>query len=714
MLENDDAPQLFVALTRIAQLQGDAIDRLALNEVVIENCKVSKAPSVRIKEISALLHARKPVYLSRPDPAAVPALIHDDTNGWGILRGMNAKGDWVLERINPVNGARTEYVTSELGEALLVQVSLARPFRLGDSPVFRLIQEEFLAHSRLLVEALIGGIFINLVALAASLYSMQVYDRVVPTGSSQTLIVLSIGVMLAIVFEYAAKQARSRIFEEISDLVDQRISRAIYTRFLAIRLDQLPQSVGSLASQLRGYETVRAFLTSSVAHLMVDVPFGLVFVILIGIVGNWKIAVIPAVFLMLTVVIGLYHRRRIDIFAGKANAVANMKTGLLVESIEGAETIKSGGGGWRMLSRWMHTNDEARDHELRMKDISEHAQHITALFQQLAYALLVAAGALSVSQGELTMGALIACSILSGRALAPGVIMSGQLVAWGYAKAALQSLDRIWLLQDDHDGIERPIAPDTLHGAYRVEGLQLSYGASSVPALNIPQLTICAGEKVGILGPVGGGKTTLLRALSGMYRPQAGRVMLDGVDIAHVSKPVLSEKLGYLQQDGRLFAGTLRENLILGMIDPGDAEILDVARKTGLLDAVISKHPKGLMLPIAEGGSGLSGGQRQLVNLTRQILRRPNIWLLDEPTASMDKLLEAHITHLLAQTLAPEDTLILVTHKSEMLALVDRLIVVANNRVIIDGPKATVLDRLKNQVAAFVGTNSSTKLTGTR
>jgi ATP-binding cassette subfamily C protein LapB len=234
---------------------------------------------------------------------------------------------------------------------------------------------------------------------------------------------------------------------------------------------------------------------------------------------------------------------------------------------------------------------------------------------------------------------------------------------------------------------------ENIRGHYRLESVIANYNGNM--ALTVPGLSIHPGEKVGVLGPVGAGKTTLLRLLSGMYNPQAGRILLDDVDLSHIAKPVLAEYLGYVQQDGRLFAGTLRDNLILGQLDPGDQVILEAARQTGLLQAVISQHPKGLEQEIFEGGSGLSGGQRQLVNLTRVFLRKPSIWLLDEPTASMDRSLELQVTQLFRQSLKPGDSLILVTHKAEMLELVDRLIVVANHQIVMDGPKAQILQQLQ-------------------
>ncbi|CAC9643657.1 hypothetical protein [uncultured Gammaproteobacteria bacterium] len=234
---------------------------------------------------------------------------------------------------------------------------------------------------------------------------------------------------------------------------------------------------------------------------------------------------------------------------------------------------------------------------------------------------------------------------------------------------------------------------ENLRGEFYIEPkTQFNYGGKV--ALVLPELTIKPGEKIAVLGPIGSGKTTLLRLLSGMYKPNIGRILLDDIDLAHISKPMLAEKIGFLQQEGRLFKGTLRENLILGLVDPGDGKILEVAKMTGLLDSVIASHEKGLEQEIFEGGMGLSGGQKQLVNLTRVVLRSPKFWLLDEPTASVDKNLERLLINLFKQILTPEDTLVLVTHKMEMLELIDRLIVVNKSQVIMDGPRDEIIAQL--------------------
>jgi ATP-binding cassette subfamily C protein LapB len=522
---------------------------------------------------------------------------------------------------------------------------------------------------------------------------MQVYDRVIPSSAMQTLLVLTLGVLIAIFFEWLIKHVRSHLYEDLIDQVDQRLARTVYLRFLSVRLDQIPQSVGALASQMRGYETIRGFMTSMTTNLMVDAPFALFFAGVIALIAG-PLALIPTFFFFVSLAIGLFYRKRLENIAKQAMAASNLKTGLLVETIEGAETIKAGQGGWRMLTRWMRTTNDARESELEMRNISEHSQHLAASFQQVSYVLMVAYGAYLVTRSDISQGALIACSILSGRVLSAVSIIPGQIVQWSHAKATLQSLDKLWSLEDDHHGQSQPIAIENIRGEYRLENITSHYQGSR--ALMVSQLSIRPGEKIGILGPVGSGKTTLLRVLSGMFKPQEGRVLLDSIDLAHIDKPLLAEHIGYVQQDGRLFSGTLRDNLILGQVDPGDEAILEAARKTGLMQAVITPHPHGLQRTIYEGGTGLSGGQRQLVNLTRTVLRQPSIWLLDEPTASMDRNTEAHMTQTLKDAIQPTDTLVLVTHKTEMLDLVDRLIVVYNHQIALDGPKQDVLRQLHN------------------
>ena len=574
---------------------------------------------------------------------------------------------------------------------VVATLRLAAPFSVKGSPVFTIVSNEILNQRRILLEAAVGGAAIGLIGLVVSFYSMQVYDRVIPTGGLQTLMVLTLGSLFAIGIEWLARGARTHLYEGLINVVDQRLARTVYLRLLSVRLDQLPRSVGSMAAQMRGYETVRSFLTQATGSMLVDLPFAIIFLAVIGIVGG-PLAGIPLLFLLMALAASRLMRNPIEASAKIGAQAGNFKTGLLVETIEGAETIKSGQGGWRMLSRWLKLTSDARNAEFESRRSSEAFQHMMNVFQQVSYILLVASGAWMASRNQLTMGRLIACSILAGRVLNPVSTLAAQTMQWAHVKAALEGIDGIWRLEDDHHGHE-PVVLEQLAGNYRFANVRMAYG--SQVALQVPTLEIRHGERIGIVGPVGAGKTSLLRLLSGMYKPSDGQIFLDDVDLAHLSKPVLAHHVGYLQQEGRLFAGTLRENLTLGMIDPGDDQILQVARSTGLMQAVIATHPKGLQQEIYEGGSGLSGGQRQLVNFTRVCLRHPTIWLLDEPTASVDTALEQQIINLLGQHLTPDATLVLVTHKPDLLKLVTRLIVVANHQIVMDGPTEQVMARLQ-------------------
>jgi ATP-binding cassette subfamily C protein LapB len=686
---------LFYTLLRLAQLQHQSMDRLALQAAFDKAKAHGKEGAEALQLTLADLHLPPARWLdsSRVDESALPALACGDDGVFFILRGRNAQGGWVAEFWDAQHHAWTERTLDTVRHERLAKLVLARPFEASNSAMWRLIRDAVFVHRITLVEIVLGGLVMNMLALAISLYSMQVYDRVVPAGATQTLFVLTLGVMGAIVFELMVKFVRANLNEKMVDQVDAYLARLVYSRLLKVRMDQLPQSVGALAGQIKGYETVRAFLAAVPTQLFIDLPFVLVYTLIVVLIAG-HIGLIPLVFLMFSLGIGMIFHRKIESLTQKTTQASHLKMGLLVETIEGAETIKSGQGGWRMLQRWLSISDAARDNELDMRQVSDHSQYWIAALHQMSYVLMVAFGALLIVKGELSLGGLIACSILSGRILGPVSTLPNWMVQWGHCRAALQGLDKIWSLEDDHAGVDHPIALSGLQGAFDFDDVVFSYDNSK--ALSISKLQFKPGEKIGILGPIGAGKTSLLRLLSGMYRPQQGCVRLDGVDLSHIAKPVLADQMGFLQQEGRLFAGTLRDNLILGLLDPGDQAILNAAKITGLDEAVIAQHAKGLHRPIAEGGQGLSGGQKQLVNLTRVFLRKPRIWLLDEPTASMDRNLELKVMRALAQHVQPQDTLVIVTHKPEMLQLVDRLLVVANHAVLLDGPKAEVMQRLQS------------------
>lgn len=557
-----------------------------------------------------------------------------------------------------------------------------------------LLKSDLGNYKGILAEAVIATFLINLLALAVSLFSMQVYDRVIPTRSEYTLIILASGVFLVILFEAFMKFSRSRIMDKVVVGLDQYLSREVFQRLLKVRIDQMPGSVGSMAAQLRGYEQVRSFFTASTLFGLVDLPMTIIFISLVAFIGSPLVAVVPVIAAVIAITMGLVARKRIDAIAAEGATASYYKTGLLVEAVEGVETIKAGAGSWKFLSRWLDVMDITIKNDLDMKHANDNLTYFTQMLQQVSYVGIVIVGSFVVMQGDMTMGGLIACSILGGRVLAPVMTIPSLLVQYAHAKAAKMNIESLFALEQDNQGIAYPLSPTHIKGAYQCDGMSFNYQGNDRPAISIPQLSIKPGERIAILGPIGSGKSTLLKVLAGLYAPTEGRVLLDGLDIHQISRDTLSERLGYLQQDHRLFQGTLRENLLIGMAAPNDDVIQDTLNRTGLIN-LVSSHSSGLDLPISEGGKGLSGGQKQLVAFTRLLLTKPDVFLLDEPTASMDNRQEQRCLQVLRQELTKGQTFIVSTHKTALLDLVDRLIIMDNQRIIIDGPKQAVLDELK-------------------
>jgi ATP-binding cassette subfamily C protein LapB len=539
-----------------------------------------------------------------------------------------------------------------------------------------------------------ASLLANTLALATALYRMQVYDRVIPTQGISTLIVLSTGVLIAIALELVVKLARSYAFEAATKGMDLELSHAIFVRLLGVRLDQFPGSVGTLSAQVRGYETIRRFASSATLYLAVDTPFAILFLGVIALLGGANMAAIPVVFFALAMSVGLYYRRRIARHAESGDAAANRKLGLLVETVENAENIKATGSSARQIDRWTDLNRRAIDDDTQIQRYSEHATHFAAFMQQTSYVLLVAVGAwIASTTTDLTMGGLIACSILSGRVLAPVAMLPALITQWAHARVALNNLERVFALQSDNHAVTRPLTPEIIRGEWHLENLRFVWPGRPRP-FSLPITHIHPGEKIALIGPIGAGKSTLLRLMAGLYAPSEGQALLDGLDIQQIARAHLSARLGYLPQETKLLSGTLRDNLSAGLEGVGETALLDACRATGL-DTLIASHPQGLDMPITEGGGGVSGGQKQLIAMTRLILARPDAWLLDEPTAAMDEATEARALAALQQAVAPGQTLIIATHKPALLDRVDRLIVMLPNGGTLDGPKAAVAERLQ-------------------
>ncbi|MGP5373885.1 type I secretion system permease/ATPase [Psychrobacter alimentarius] len=683
------------AIKHLLSQQGYPVDNIRLNDVVKQHSEHPKS-NQSIREVGGIIAVLEgigitdtPEILEQPDAAFLPLLAYHPDLGWGVIDGQTPQKSWNFRQEKNHVHTRADELSLILKIRLKNDPAKQRKVSFSD-----LLKSDLGNYKGILIEAVIATFLINVLALAVSLFSMQVYDRVIPTRSEYTLIILASGVFLIILFEAFMKFSRSRIMDKVVVGLDQYLSREVFQRLLKVRIDQMPGSVGSMAAQLRGYEQVRSFFTASTLFGLVDLPMTIIFVSLVAFIGSPLVAVVPVIAAVIAIVMGLSARKRIDAIAAEGATASYYKTGLLVEAVEGVETIKAGAGNWKFLSRWLDVMNVTIKNDLDMKHTNDNLTYFTQMLQQVSYVGIVIVGSFVVIQGDMTMGGLIACSILGGRVLAPVMTLPSLLVQYSHAKAAKLNIEALFELEQDNHGVAYPLSPSRINGFYQCENLVFNYKDNDRAAININNLTIRPGERIAILGPIGSGKSTLLKVLAGLYAPTKGQILLDGLDMHQISRETLSECLGYLQQDHRLFQGTLRENLLIGMAAPDDDVLQDALMKTGLIN-LVSSHSSGLDLPISEGGRGLSGGQKQLVAFTRLLLTKPNVFLLDEPTASMDNRQEQRCLQVLKQALVEGQTFIVSTHKTALLELVDRLIIMDNQRIIMDGPKKVVLDGLR-------------------
>lgn len=703
MLTPSDLMQTLAdAIRHLLSQQGYPIDHVRLQEVVARYDGRSTHDNGQdineLGRVAAILKDigidKTPEVLEQPDAAFLPLLSYRPDLGWGVIDGQTPQKSWNFRQENNHIHTRTDELTVVLRIRLSDEHIQKRKSSFTD-----LLKSDLGNYKAVIFEAVLATFLINMLALAVSLFSMQVYDRVIPTRSEYTLIILASGVFLVILFEAFMKFSRSRIMDKVVVGLDQYLSREVFQRLLKVRIDQMPGSVGSMAAQLRGYEQVRSFFTASTLFGLVDLPMTIIFISLVAFIGSPLVAVVPIIAAVIAVTMGLFARKRIDAIAAEGATASYYKTGLLVEAVEGVETIKAGAGSWKFLSRWLDVMKVTIKNDLDMKHTNDNLTYFTQMLQQISYVGIVIVGSFVVISGDMTMGGLIACSILGGRVLAPVMMLPNLLVQYSHAKAAKLNIETLFSLEQDNHGVSYPLSPSRINGFYQCENLGFNYSGNDRAAVDIKKLTIRPGERIAILGPIGSGKSTLLKILAGLYAPTKGHVLLDGLDIHQISRETLSERLGYLQQDHRLFQGTLRENLLIGMAAPNDDVMQEVLSKTGLIH-LVSSHSSGLDLPISEGGRGLSGGQKQLVAFTRLLLTKPNVFLLDEPTASMDNRQEQRCLQVLKQELTAGQTFIVSTHKTALLELVDRLIIMDNQRIIIDGPKQAVLDELRKNEQA--------------
>lgn len=538
-----------------------------------------------------------------------------------------------------------------------------------------------------------AALLINVMALALPLFTMNVYDRVVPNRAIETLWVLALGVLLVIGVDMALRSLRGYFIDLASARIDMDLSAKIMERVLGVRMESRPAAVGAFSSNLRSFESVRDFITSASVTAFIDLPFALLFVLVIGVIA-WQL-IIPVFFAIILVVVYAYVLQyKMHALSESTYRAAALRNATLIESLTALETIKTQGAEGVMQSKWEKTVSYVARINNQMRFLSAAATNGAMEIQQVVNVAVVVAGVYLIGDGRLSMGGLIACTMLTSRAVAPLGQMVGLLMQYHNAKVALASLEQVM-----QNPVERPADASFVHrpelkGNIEFRDVVFNYPNSQVAALKGLSCRINAGDKVVVIGRIGSGKTTLQKLLLGLYRPTSGAVSIDGVDLRQLDPADLRRNIGYVAQDVTLFYGTLRENIAIGAPYADDAAILAAAEAGGLTEFV-NRHPDGFEMMIGERGDSLSGGQRQGVAIARAFLMDPPILMLDEPTSAMDFSSEQQFKERL-RLMAAHKTVLIVTHRNSLLDLATRVVVVDDGRVVADGPRDQVMQALQS------------------
>ncbi len=623
----------------------------------------------------------------RFDLSSLPALVCWDGEWW-LADGQGKQvallsGDGRTMVVMPkvLTGARVIWLTNRA----------AATEKLGNSPATRLVMSELFARRRWLLDVSLATLVINLLAVSVSLYAMQVYDRVVPTLAYATLKTLVVGMCIVVALDWILKTLRARVLDRVAVDVDRRISQRIFDHVAGLYLDTRPNSLGTLASQVSGLDTLRNFFSSTVIFGLVDLPFALMFITFIWVIGG-PVAWVYVTLLPLALVLGIVSQARLRRLMREQVMRAHERQGMLVDTINGAESIHSSGSGGRFADLWAQLTSSVAIYGYRAKRISNRTTVTTGSLSTLAYVSAVVVGVVEVEAGHLTMGGIIACSILGGRVIAPIAQGVQHLVQWQNVAQSLRMLNYVLGLES-RSGKEPGLQPTTAPREITLEGVQFAYPDTPVRRLDVANLAFKAGDRVVVWGEIGSGKSTLLKVIAGVYRPQLGRVKIDGVDVGQLDGRWLNRQVGYLPQGISLFKGTLGSNMNLADT-AGDDDLVTVTQSLGI-DRIASGGMFGMDLPISEGGSGLSMGQKQLVALARIVLARPRIWLLDEPTAALDASSEVDVIRTLSDRVRAEDIVIITTHaQSGIVSLANRALRVQAGSVVADGSPAEVAKTL--------------------
>ena len=631
-------------------------------------------------------------------PIAMPALLLLKDGRSAVLLGWQGE-DEAQVLLSESDGGETIVKRQALADDYTGKVFFAQPQHKFDVSHGTLIPRarswfrDTLKRSRwLYADAIAASFLINLIAMAAPLFVMNVYDRVVPNQATATLWVLATGIFIAYVFDLVLKSLRSLCLDLAGKKTDLIISATLFERIVGMSMKYRPARVGSFAQNIHEFQSLRDFLASLTLTSLIDLPFTLLIFMVIAILGG-HLVWIPMLAFPIALGIGYLLQKPLVATMERTMALASERQSSLIETLAGLDAVKVNNAESERQYQWEQTIGTLSRLELRVKMLSGLSMNITLLIQQLAGVIMIVFGVYQIIDGNLSMGGLIACYMLSGRALSPLASLSGLMTRYQQAKVTMVSTDQMMELPQERNFEERPLSRRTLQGAIECRGLNFTYPNQQNMALKNINLVIKPGEKIGIIGRSGSGKSSLAKLIVGLYQPDSGALLVDGVDIRQIDVSELRHNVGSVPQDIQLLAGTLRDNLVSGARYVEDEVVLQAAELAGVHEFA-RLHPQGYELQVGERGQNLSGGQRQNVALARALLLNPPILLLDEPTSAMDNTGEERLKQRL-QSVVENKTVVLVTHRASLLSLVDRLLVIDRGQILADGPKAVVMEALK-------------------
>jgi ATP-binding cassette, subfamily C, bacterial LapB len=553
---------------------------------------------------------------------------------------------------------------------------------------------------RTYLQVCLAALFINIIALATPLFTMNVYDRVLPNEAMATLWVLAIGVSLALLFDLLLKTARAALIDYAGRKADLRLSSLLFDKILNSTMASRPMSTGEYASRITQYEFVREFFTSNTISVLIDTAFVFVFLLVIYLIAG-MLVLIPAAAFVVAVIIGLFSQYRIGKRVAAAANESAQRQSLLVETISTLETVKSLRAEANLLRRWQELSKHASRTSEQIKQISSATANVMQFVQQFVTIGIILAGAYAFAEGDISMGAIIASVMLSGRTVAPLGQIAMTLSRLRQALLSLRILNKIMEQEEDRPATVGFVNRTVSGANISFQNVCFSYPSSDQLVLNGLTFSIRQGERVGIIGRIGSGKTTVGRLMGSIYPPTSGRILLDGIDIRQYHPAEVRSAVALAGQAADLFSGTVKENLLIARPNATDEELLAVARVTGI-DSFVANHPRGFDMPVGERGSQLSGGQKQALTIARLLLANPKIVFLDEPSGAMDLASERLLIQNLRNAFESNVTVIISTHRYSMLELVDRLIVIDQGRVVADGPKQQVIEALQRNALGSV------------